>query len=45
VAGLSFLDTGAQLEVKLNLHAAQAAEYRRVRERAFRAGVFLRNVP
>ena len=44
VAGLSFLDTGAQLEVNLTLHAAHA-EYRRVRERAFRAGVFLRNVP
>jgi prepilin-type N-terminal cleavage/methylation domain-containing protein len=42
LAGLSFLDTGAQLEVNLTLHAA---EYRRVRERAFRASVYLRNVP
>jgi prepilin-type N-terminal cleavage/methylation domain-containing protein len=44
VAGLSFLDTGAQLEVTLNLQATQAVEYRRVRERSFRARVFLRNV-
>lgn len=44
-AALSFLATGAQLEVNLTLHAAPTADYRRVHERAFRAGVFLRNAP
>ena len=44
-AGLSFLAAGAQLEVTLTLHAAPTADYRHVHERAFRASVFLRNVP
>ena len=45
VADLSFQASGAEFEVNLTLHAAPTAEYRRVRDRAFHAGVFLRNVP
>lgn len=43
VADLSFQASGGQLEVSLTLQAAPSAEYRRVRDRAFRADVFLRN--
>jgi len=45
VADLSFLASGGQLEVNLTVHPADAVETGRVRGRAFRAGVFPRNVP
>lgn len=44
VAGLSFLASGARLEVNLTLQAIPSAGYR-VRDRSFRAGVFPRNLP
>ncbi len=45
VTGLSFHASGGQLEVNLTVHPPPAPEHGRVRERAFRAGVFPRNVP
>lgn len=45
VTDLTFLASGAQLEVNVSLRPGVAAQYRSVRDRAFRAGVFLRNVP
>jgi hypothetical protein len=45
VTGLSFHASGGQLEVNLTVHPPPAAAHGRVRDRAFRAGVFPRNVP
>lgn len=45
VTGLSFRASGGRLDVNLAVHPPLGAEPGRVRERAFRAGVFPRNVP
>lgn len=45
VADLSFLASGPRLEVDLTLHATPGVAYHRLGDRAFHAGVFLRNLP
>lgn len=45
VSDLLFHESAGQLEVSLTLHAAPSAEHLRVRDRAFRAAVFPRNLP